>query len=96
MEQVTATSGVDSELGVSKVTNVNDDSALQFINAEDKPAPLSPEGQKALLRKIDWMLLPILGAVYLLNYLDKVLLNFAAVMVRTHLACENLALLLAD
>lgn len=81
-EQVTPTPGVDSEPSMSKVTNVSGDSALQFINAEDKPPPLSHEEQEALLRKIDWMLLPILGVVYLLNYLDKVLLNFAAVMVR--------------
>ena len=35
---------------------------------------------KALLRKIDWTLMPILCAVYGLNYLDKTSLSYASVM----------------
>ncbi|KAF4634854.1 hypothetical protein G7Y89_g3238 [Cudoniella acicularis] len=80
VEKVTNTPALDAEIGMSKVINGNGDKALDFLNTEEKPEPLSPEAQKALVRKIDWMLIPILGVIYMLNYLDKVLLNFSAVM----------------
>lgn len=81
VQKVAAAPATDIEHGESKLTSTNVDKALDFLNMEEQPEPLSPEAQKALVRKIDWMLIPLLGGVYLLNYLDKVLLNFAGVMV---------------
>lgn len=73
------------EAGDVKLYPKNGDVALDFlargINAEET-APLSERESKALLRKIDIMVVPIMALVYGLQYLDKILINFAAVMVR--------------
>lgn len=41
---------------------------------------LTEEKRKALLRKIDWHLMPIMCVVYGLNYLDKTTLSYASIM----------------
>lgn len=38
------------------------------------------ETNKTILRKIDYRLMPIMSGLYLLQYLDKVTLSYAAVM----------------
>ena len=50
----------------------NADAALEFLRAEDT-AVVIELNEKALVRKIDWMIMPLMWAAYNLQYLDKVL-----------------------
>ncbi|KAF4307080.1 Major facilitator superfamily [Botryosphaeria dothidea] len=56
------------------------DEALKFLAAESIAGELSDIDEKALVRKIDWMILPLMWCCYCLQYLDKTLINYAAVM----------------
>jgi len=57
------------------------DAALQvFEGMEGQVMELTEEKSKALLRTIDWHLMPIMCLVYGLNYLDKTTLSYASVM----------------
>lgn len=46
------------------------DSALRFLH-EAGPATHTAEEEKALLRKVDWMIMPLASAVYFLQFMDK-------------------------
>jgi hypothetical protein len=48
------------------------DAALEFLRTEDI-ADITEVDEKALVRKIDWMIMPLMWAAYNLQYLDKVL-----------------------
>ncbi|KAL2214499.1 MFS general substrate transporter [Sarocladium strictum] len=48
----------------------NDDPMVYTIGDLDSPRVKSPE-EKALIRKLDWTMLPILWVMYWLNYLDR-------------------------
>ena len=48
------------------------DAALEFLRTEDV-AVITEVDEKALVRKIDWMIMPLMWAAYNLQYLDKVL-----------------------
>ncbi|KAF3035115.1 hypothetical protein E8E12_005159 [Didymella heteroderae] len=57
------------------------DAAMKaFEGMDGQVIELTPEKNKALLRKIDWHLMPIMCIVYGLNYLDKTTLSYASVM----------------
>ncbi|UPX15484.1 uncharacterized protein EKO05_0005930 [Ascochyta rabiei] len=58
------------------------DKALEFLrlNEDGEEGTVVSIDEKTLIRKIDWMIVPIMFACYFLQYLDKSLLNFAAVM----------------
>ncbi|PON30922.1 major facilitator superfamily transporter [Trichoderma gamsii] len=57
----------------------NVDSALVFLNnASD--VTFTEDEDRSLVRKVDWMLLPLLAAVYMLQFVDKNLINFANIM----------------
>ncbi|CAG8972763.1 hypothetical protein HYALB_00006855 [Hymenoscyphus albidus] len=56
------------------------DEALKAFEGHDEPIVMTPEMEKALLRKIDLNLMPMLCVVYGLNYLDKTTLSYASVM----------------
>ncbi|KAI9838580.1 MAG: hypothetical protein M1819_004892 [Sarea resinae] len=60
------------------------DEAYQYIREVDAgDATIDPEGDvglKALRRKIDWRIVPIMFACYTMQFIDKVLINYAAVM----------------
>jgi hypothetical protein len=56
----------------TSISSSDVDAALQFLQAEGS-ATLSEVDEKALVRKIDWMLIPLMWACYNLQYLDKVL-----------------------
>ncbi|KAH6611808.1 major facilitator superfamily domain-containing protein [Boeremia exigua] len=60
----------------------NADKALEFLrfNGDAEEGTVVAVDEKALVKKIDWMIVPIMFACYFLQYLDKSLLNFAAVM----------------
>lgn len=57
------------------------DAALSFLrNTSTDIRPMTPEDEKRLLRKIDWMIMPLMWMCYCLQYLDKTLINYANVM----------------
>lgn len=58
------------------------DNVLAFLHQRGHVIePMTAAEEKALVRKIDRMLVPLMLCIYLLQYLDKTLINFAAVMV---------------
>ncbi|KAL0633011.1 hypothetical protein Q9L58_008073 [Maublancomyces gigas] len=54
------------------------DGALSYIQNAGNDA--SPVDEKLVVRKIDWRIIPIMFACYTMQFLDKVLINYAAVM----------------
>ncbi|KAL1854509.1 hypothetical protein VTK73DRAFT_8731 [Phialemonium thermophilum] len=50
-----------------------------FSKADDLAAAIDPEAEKKLLRKIDWMVIPFICVTYLVTYIDKATLGYAAV-----------------
>lgn len=52
------------------------DEALKFLAAESIAGELSDIDEKALVRKIDWMILPLMWCCYCLQYLDKTLSTY--------------------
>jgi sugar phosphate permease len=57
------------------------DAALVFLRDEDTHiVEFTAEQEKALVRKIDWRIVPLMWCCYFLQYLDKTLINYAAVM----------------
>lgn len=52
------------------------DAALEFLRAEDT-LDVAEIDEKTLVRKIDWMIMPLMWAAYNLQYLDKVLSRFS-------------------
>ena len=46
------------------------DTALTFLNDIGRPSSTAEEDER-LVRKIDWLLMPLLGMVYFLQFLDK-------------------------
>ncbi|KXJ88026.1 allantoate permease [Microdochium bolleyi] len=55
------------------------DDALKFIS-EGEVITMTAEDEKKLVRKIDLTILPLLFGCYFLQYLDKTLINYAAIM----------------
>ncbi|KAI8717045.1 hypothetical protein NCS52_00778800 [Fusarium sp. LHS14.1] len=49
------------------------------LTSQDRES-LTEEESKKLLRRIDFMVVPIMALLYGLQYLDKILINYAAVM----------------
>lgn len=69
------------ELEVGEVKDVkNADAALDFLRFEGEGVEMTAEDEKALVRKIDWMIMPLMWCCYVAQYLDKTLINYAAVM----------------
>lgn len=56
------------------------DKALEFLRSEAIEGDVEQIDEKRLVRKIDFMIMPLMFCCYLLQYLDKSLLNYAAVM----------------
>jgi len=69
------------EAGVDQITTAAskhlDDNYALYKSARDIDA--SPEEIKAVLRKIDFRIIPILFVTYMLQYLDKNSINFSSV-----------------
>jgi hypothetical protein len=56
------------------------DAALEFLRTENEDiAVLTEVDEKALVRKIDWMIMPLMWAAYNLQYLDKVLSRYSSI-----------------
>ncbi|KAL6703743.1 hypothetical protein ACN47E_009124 [Coniothyrium glycines] len=56
------------------------DEALNFLKNHHDVSPLTAEDERKLVRKIDWKIMPLMWCCYCLQYLDKTLVNYAAVM----------------
>jgi hypothetical protein len=63
----------DVEIGIVEEPAKNGDEALRFLKNAHDVGELTPEGEKKLLRKIDWMIMPLMWCCYCLQYLDKTL-----------------------
>lgn len=92
--------GVDEEIGdVQKkaMPTAETDDALKFLRRDDEHGAFEDIDEKVLLRKIDWMVMPVrfplhswlfltnrfiqlMFSCYILQYLDKTLINYANVM----------------
>ncbi|RYO25139.1 Thiamine pathway transporter [Alternaria tenuissima] len=70
----------DIEIGVVEEPSKNGDEALKFLKSAHDVGVLTPEDEQRLVRKIDWMIMPLMWCCYCLQYLDKTLVNYAAVM----------------
>ena len=61
-----------SEISLRRSSQVDD--ALHFLRDqfdEEQLIQLSSQSEKELVKKIDWMLMPLMAAMYNLQYLDK-------------------------
>ncbi|KIX95322.1 uncharacterized protein Z520_08839 [Fonsecaea multimorphosa CBS 102226] len=56
------------------------DAALGFLRANAQPGQAVDIDEKKLMRKVDWMIMPLMFACYYLQYTDKTLLSYAAIM----------------
>ncbi|RSL61423.1 hypothetical protein CEP51_013633 [Fusarium floridanum] len=61
-----------------KLDNRNADKAAVYLNSTEHYEPLTPAEEKKVMRKIDWILLPMLFLVATLGAIDKVALGTAA------------------
>jgi len=66
-----ATASVDVESKTALAAG-KADAALEFLHREDNAAFVDVD-EKGLVRKIDWMIMPLMWAAYNLQFLDKVL-----------------------
>lgn len=69
----------DTEIGIVKDVR-NADAALEFLRRQGEAREMTAEDEKRLVRKIDFMIMPLMFGCYCLQYLDKTLINYAAVM----------------
>ncbi|KAL4891783.1 allantoate permease [Aspergillus ambiguus] len=63
----------------SPVSSDRVDLALNFLRSEEA-VTFSEEEERRLVRKVDWMIVPMMLAVYYLQYQDKILINYASIM----------------
>lgn len=76
-----AVSPTDSDIHVGEIRDIADaDAALDFLRHEQPVQQMTPEEERKLRRKIDWMVMPLMWSCYCLQYLDKTLINYANVM----------------
>lgn len=69
------------EVEIGEIKDVkNADAALDFLRHEEGAVEMTAEDEKRLVRKIDWMVMPLMWCCYFAQYLDKTLINYAAVM----------------
>ena len=50
-----------------------------FANGEELADVIDPVEEKKLVRKIDWMVIPFICITYLVTYIDKATIGYAAV-----------------
>jgi len=61
----------DVEDGWGKQTYKDADKALEFLRHNEAGEEYATVDEKGLVRRIDWMIVPIMFACYFLQYLDK-------------------------
>ena len=69
-----------TEREIEKPTFNDADKALAFLRTEAEVGETDLVDEAQLVRKIDFMIVPIMFGCYCLQYLDKSLLNYASVM----------------
>ncbi|KAF9870869.1 hypothetical protein CkaCkLH20_11541 [Colletotrichum karsti] len=66
---------------VGEVKDVsNADAALDFLRRCGEVKLMTAADERSLKRKIDWRIVPLMFGCYILQYLDKTLINYANVM----------------
>jgi hypothetical protein len=67
----------DSDVEVGSVGTADEtpdgDEALRFLKNQHAVGEMTVEEERALVKKIDWMIMPLMWACYCLQYLDKTL-----------------------
>src|ERR1700761_9254115 len=64
----------------SKSKTQDGDVALKlFANADDLHIPIDPAEEKKLIRKVDFLILPLIAVNYAFFYIDKTTLSYAAI-----------------
>ena len=53
------------------------DAALAFLQQNIAEGESQTIDEKTLVRKIDWLIMPLMFSCYFLQYLDKTLINYA-------------------
>ena len=66
---------VDQKIGQTEYL----DSGAKFLEQVGDYAPLSPEAEKRLIRKVDWIMIPMLFITATFGAVDKVALGTAAI-----------------
>ena len=64
---------VDSYQETKTIDSDNADEALHFLQQNQHVENASEVNDKKLMRKVDWMLMPLFFAAYYLQYSDKTL-----------------------
>ncbi|UQC73406.1 allantoin permease [Colletotrichum lupini] len=81
VEKATRFGGGQSEVLVGEVRDIkNADAALEFLRDGGDVTPMTAEDERLLKRKIDWRIVPLMFACYILQYLNKTLINYANVI----------------
>jgi hypothetical protein len=75
-----SSSVLQPDLEIGSVVVANDvskdgDEALRFLKNQHDVGEMTVDDEKKLLRKIDWMVMPLMWSCYCLQYLDKTLGN---------------------
>ena len=66
------------EIEIGEVKDVkNADLALDFLRHEGNAREMTADDEKKLVRKIDFMIMPLMWLCYWAQYLDKTLINYA-------------------
>lgn len=60
-------------VGVVDDTSKDGDEALRFLKNQHAVGEMTEEDERKLVRKIDWMIMPLMWSCYCLQYLDKTL-----------------------
>ncbi|OLN85228.1 Thiamine pathway transporter THI73-like protein 2 [Colletotrichum chlorophyti] len=81
IEKAAVSGGMQDDILVGEVKDIsNADAALEFLRNGSDVAPMTAGDERRLKRKIDWRIVPLMFACYILQYLDKTLINYANVM----------------
>jgi hypothetical protein len=60
-------------VGIVEETSKDGDEALRFLKNQHAVGEMTAEDERKLVRKIDWMIMPLMWSCYCLQYLDKTL-----------------------
>jgi len=69
----------DMETGTVSINSRAVDDALPFLQSYDHAILLDEDAEKALVKKIDWMVLPFLSVIAFLQFLDKSLRKLCSI-----------------
>ncbi|PFH55092.1 hypothetical protein XA68_10757 [Ophiocordyceps unilateralis] len=75
-----SSSSSDAALGPGHTSRASVDAAWRFLNDNRHAQGVDSVDLPALRRKIDWHIVPLMFCCYTMQFLDKVILNYAAVM----------------